>query len=260
MYTNSKILDYGELVLLDTMGSDQSIVDAARISYSNNTKVSSTEKLINYLMRHHHWGPFEMGEMLFYIKAPIFVFRQLIRHRTASVNEVSGRYSILTDDVYNPRELRLQSKDNKQGSSNTKVKSEIGSYDVAYTEYLSLINNDVAREQARMVLPLATYSEMYWKCDLRNIFNFLKLRLDQHAQYEIREYAKAMAKLVEQRFPLSYAAFEKYVLNAISLSSLEIEALVNRDISKITGRELDEFKYKLKRLGLDEIVLQPLKK
>ncbi len=252
-----KVLDKGEIVLLDTMGSDQSIVDAARISYSNNTKSSSTEQLINYLMRHNHWGPFEMGEMLFYVKAPIFVFRQLCRHRTASLNEVSGRYSVITEDMYRPNQLRLQSKENKQGSSDAKIDYEIQSFDKNYTEYQSLINKGVAKEQARIVLPLAAYSEMYWKCDLRNIFNFLKLRLDQHAQYEIREYAKCMAKLVEQKFPKSYAAFEKYVLNAISLSALEIEALVTKDASKLSGRELDEFRNKLKRLGLDEVILQP---
>jgi thymidylate synthase (FAD) len=174
--------------------------------------------------------------------------------------EVSGRYSVLDDSVYNPHELRLQSKNNKQGSSDQTIEYELQSHEAVYSEYLKLINNGVAREQARVVLPLATYSEMYWKCDLRNVFNFLKLRLDSHAQLEIREYAKLMAEMVEKKFPLSYAAFEKYVRNSIRLSSVEIEAVANKTTNGLTGRELKEFRHKLTRLGLDEHILFLLKK
>lgn len=252
-----RVLDHGEIALLDVMGDDKAIVDAARISYSGAKaqKGVSDRDLMRYLMRHGHHTPFEMVEMKFYVKAPIFVFRQWHRHRTAHLNEMSGRYSELPNDLYRPSTFRTQSKDNKQGSSNGTLEHDIQSFEKAYTEYLSLINKDVAREQARIVLPVSTYSEMYWKCDLRNIFNFLRLRLDSHAQYEIRVYAKAMAQMVRECFPLAYEAFEEYMMNSLTLSATEV-ALIREHkgtIPKDAGlsrRETGEFKWKLKQLGL----------
>lgn len=254
---SKKVLDQGEIALLEFMGSDKEIVDSARISYSQKTKVktkTNDEILMRYLMRHGHMTPFEMAELKFYVKAPIFVFRQWHRHRTANINEMSGRYSELSNDFYTPLKLRLQIKDNKQGSTNQTISYSFNSFDKSFTEYQSLLNKGVTREQARIVLPLAVYSEMYWKCDLRNIFNFLKLRLDSHAQYEIREYAIAMSILVKEQFPLAYSAFKNYMLESITLSADEIESIRTK-VHKLSGREQKEFKFKLKRLGLDGAVL-----
>lgn len=221
-----KILDKGELKLLDCMGSDSDIADSARVSYGKGTKaVSDDRNLLRYLMRNYHTSPFEMAELKFYIKAPIFIARQWVRHRVASWNEISGRYSVIGDDIYTPKELRLQSKDNKQGSSKETIKYDIQSYDKSTTEYQSLVNKDVAREQARIVLPLATYTEWIWKVDLHNLLHFLKLRLHSHAQQEFREYSKCIAKIVEKLFPITWEAFCDYRLNNTDFSSQETEMI-----------------------------------
>lgn len=249
-----KILDHGELVLLDVMGSDKSIADAARISYSNTKVKSSDNDLIRYMWRHGHHSPFEMAELLFYVKAPIMVFRQWHRHRTGSLSEVSGRYSELTGDTYTPTTLRKQSKTNKQGSSNETIQCELNTPALAKIEYEMLLKEGVAKEQARLVLPVATYSEMYWKCDLRNIFNFLRLRLDPHAQAEIREYAKVMADMVYEKFPMSFNAFENYTLNALTLSREEVGFIIFKEFDPtkwgLGKRETEETLTKFDRLHL----------
>ena len=254
-----KVLDHGSVILKEIMGTDATVTDAARVSYQD-TKVKSTDRdLLRFLMRHRHTSPFEMCSMRFYIKAPIFVFRQWHRHRTAHVNEISARYSKWTYDVYNPSEFRMQSKQNKQGSSKGTFKHQICSYDKAYTEYCKLINEGVAKEQARIVLPVAAYSEMYWKCDLRNILHFLQLRLHDTAQWEIRQYAIVLAEKVKKYFPLTYEAFNDYTLQAVTFSRLEMETLKKyndahglegfSDKFGMTKREKKEFLNKVKRLG-----------
>jgi len=260
-----KILDYGELGLIDIMGSDDAIVEAARVSYGKGTKqVSSNRSLIRYLMRHQHWGPFEMAEMKFYVKLPIFVARQWVRHRTASINEISGRYSEFDmSEVYRPTTFRKQSQDNKQGSSDSCFSYEIQSYDKSQTEYSILLNKGAAKELARIVLPVSSYTQWYWKCDLRNIFNFLRLRLDFHAQYEIRMYAQAMAKMVKESFPLAYEAFEDYILNSVTFNGSELR-YINWDIvdggykvtidfekakEELGKRELNELRMKLRHVA-----------
>lgn len=255
-----KVLDHGVVVLKEIMGTDQTIVDSARVSYQKGTKKVSTDRdLLRYLVRHKHHSPLEMCEMRFYIKAPIFVFRQIVRHRTASMNEISGRYSELSDDLYTPKEFRLQSLSNKQGSGCETLKFNIESYSKAWSEYQALLNKGVAREQARIVIPLATYSEIYWKCDLRNIFNFLLLRLKDNAQQETREYAKAIGSKVKKYFPIAYEAFEDYIFNAVTFSSLEIETIKKYNDEQglegfdkengMTKRERKEFLSKVKKLG-----------
>jgi thymidylate synthase (FAD) len=225
------VLDKGFVRLVDQMGDDRSIVQAARVSYGEGTKTYREDRaLIDYLMRHRHTSPFEMVEFKFHIKAPIFVVRQWFRHRTASVNEISGRYSVLKEEFYEPETWRKQAKDNKQGSE--------GSYEdqgadallkeveeEAYRAYQALLERGVAREMARMVLPLNLYTEFYWKQDLHNLFHFLKLRLDPHAQWEIRQYAQAIANIVKERVPMAWEAFEEHVLLGQNLSRTELLAL-----------------------------------
>jgi thymidylate synthase (FAD) len=197
---------------------DAQIVRAARVSYGAGTKsVRDDAKLIKYLLRHEHGSPFEMVEFKFHVKAPIFVARQWFRHRTASVNEVSARYSVLPEEFYIPQAFRLQDTKNRQGST-----GELDEYTNAhaldaYTEaltyaahaYDALLKAGVAREMARMVLPLATYTEFYWKQDLRNLLHFLRLRMDHHAQWEIQEYARAILTLIQPLLPLTIAAWNE---------------------------------------------------
>lgn len=204
---------------------DAQIVRAARVSYDKGTKtVRDDEKLIRYLIRNEHWSPFEMVEFKFHVKAPIFVARQWFRHRTGNVNEISGRYSVLEDEFYIPEKWRLQDTKNRQGSQ-----GELGgltneyatdayteALDYAYKAYEALLSAGVAREMARMVLPLSTYTQFYWKQDLRNLLHFLKLRLDEHAQWEIREYAKAILSLIEPLVPVTVKAWKEIVLEGSS--------------------------------------------
>ncbi len=200
---------------------DAQVVRAARVSYDKGTKtVRDDESLIRYLIRNEHWSPFEMVEFKFHVKAPIFVARQWFRHRTGSVNEISGRYSVLEDEFYVPEKWRLQDTKNRQGSrgeldtltNEYATDAYTEALDYAYKAYEALLSAGVAREMARMVLPLSTYTQFYWKQDLRNLLHFLKLRLDEHAQWEIREYAKAILSLIEPLVPVTVKAWKEIVL------------------------------------------------
>lgn len=231
------VLDHGFVRLVDVMGDDQRIVQAARVSYGAGTKsVREDRGLIRYLMRHKHTSPFEMVEFTFHLKMPVFVARQHIRHRTANVNEISGRYSVINDEFYIPDVSRMQkqSTDNKQGSSSELISNpemEVHHLEVednqAYEAYKDRINAGMARELARINLPLSMYTEMYWKIDLHNLLHYLRLRLDDHAQYEIRVFAQAMYDLIKERVPLACEAFEDYALNSMTLSAAEVRLLGN---------------------------------
>ena len=234
LYLIHKVLDHGFVRVIDYMGNDTSIVQAARVSYGEGTKKSRDDKsLIFYLMRHWHSTPFEMCEVKLHVKLPVFVARQWIRHRTANVNEYSARYSILDNEFYIPKSENLasQSKSNNQGRGDVLVGEEakeviqilkndsLRSYK-SYEEMLSNENKKgLARELARMNLPTNIYTQWYWKTDLHNLFNFIRLRNDQHAQYEIRVYAEKIAELVKKWVPFAFEAFEQYQLNSSQLSA-----------------------------------------
>ncbi|MDR0968524.1 MAG: FAD-dependent thymidylate synthase [Holosporaceae bacterium] len=231
LYKPIPVLDHGFIRVVDYMGTDASIVQAARVSYGAGTKkVQEDRGLINYLMRHSHTTPFEMCEIKLHLKMPMFVARQWVRHRTASMNEYSARYSVLSADFYIPKNSQLskQSKNNKQGKSDDKL-DEASSKEIleilknssrdAYEKYLHMIDDlSLARELARTVLPVSVYTEMYWKMDLHNLLHFLKLREDSHAQYEIREYAKVILDIVKRWTPIVYDAFVNYRKDAVVLS------------------------------------------
>lgn len=220
------VLDHGFVRLVDYMGGDARIVAAARVSYGLGTKtVREDAALIHYLMRNEHTSPFEQVVLTFHCKMPIFVARQWIRHRTARVNEVSGRYSRLSNEFYLPDsdQLRKQSARNKQGRSEEAlpegVRNEIlgilkRDSEAAFGSYERLLGFDLARELARINLPLSSYTEWYWQIDLSNLFRFLKLRLSPHAQYEIRKYAEVMSGMARKVAPTAYGAFEENILNA----------------------------------------------
>lgn len=232
-----KCLDKGFVRLVDVMGDDNSIVQAARVSYGKGTKTLREDRaLIRYLMRHSHTSPFEMVELKFHVKLPIFVARQWIRHRTANVNEYSGRYSEMRDEFYlpEPNQIHSQSSDNKQGRSDEELPENMvvdilqkmkNLQQSSYVDYLYYLDNNLARELARINLPLSTYTEWYWKIDLHNLFHFLKLRMDAHAQYEIRVYADTIAEIVKQILPIAYEAFEDYELHAIRFNRNELNVI-----------------------------------
>lgn len=216
-----QVLDKGFVNLIDKMGGDSAVVQAARVSYGDGTKtVREDAKLIDYLMKNGHTTPFEMIELKFHIKAPIFVARQWFRTRTASYNEISGRYSVLKDEFYIPETFYNQSEKNKQGSAEPQSEGNQFVLSTAFQDlcndtfmlYNAMLENGLAREQARMILPLNTYTEFYFKINLHNLFRFLKQRLDEHAQFEIRQYAEALSSIVKEIAPVSYAAFVKYNL------------------------------------------------
>lgn len=242
--------------LIDHMGDDTSIVQAARVSYGEGTKsVSEDRQLIRYLMRHWHTTPFEMVEFKFHVKVPIFVARQWLRHRTASVNEVSARYSIVKDDFWLPSEYRSQSVTNKQGSDGSFEDKSAGmsqtqSCDLAFSVYDGLVERGISRELARTHLPQSTFTEFYWKINLHNLFHFLRLRMDDHAQKEIRECALMMFELVKPIVPMSCEAFMDYRVNAVTLTGPEVYALKNSDISYMSKGEKREFDNKCQLLGL----------
>jgi thymidylate synthase (FAD) len=272
LYTPLPALDHGFVRVVDYMGDDASIVQAARVSYGRGTRqVSGDRRLINYLMRHHHTSPFEMCEIKLHVKLPIFVARQWIRHRTANVNEYSARYSILDREFYvpdqeflrlqkaerragppaqaslfeggrpadeGPRHTAAQSATNKQGreedplgkNAALQVLREIGRVSsAAFTSYEKLLGDEerpgIARELARMVLPVSTYTQWYWKTDLHNLLNFVALRVDPHAQYEIRAYAEVLLDVVRRWVPLTAAAFDEYRLGAATLSRSALDVL-----------------------------------
>ena len=241
--------------LVDFMGSDAAIVQAARVSYGAGTKsVSNDRALIRYLMRHKHTTPFEMVEFKFHIKAPIFVARQWLRHRTASVNELSARYSVVQDDFFLPEELRKQATTRGQGGEDPYEGGEMlllkqkASCDLAFHTYDELIKKGVSRELARTHLPQNTFTEFYWKINLHNLLHFLQLRIDDHAQWEIRQLARKVYDVIIPLAPLTCEAFEDFRLGAITLSRLEIEALKSGH-NEIPGKgENQEFKEKISKI------------
>jgi len=227
----TKVLDHGFVRLIDYMGDDGAIVQAARVSYGDGTKTPSDDRsLIRYLMRHRHTTPFEMCEIKFHVRLPIFVARQWMRHRMSSYNEVSGRYSVVKDEFYVPEEERYksQSSENKQGSSELSPENTLDMHDCledtasfCYKNYKRLLRENLARETARIVLPLSTYTEFYWKIDLHNLMHFLQLRIDKHAQYEIRVYAEKIAEIVKLWVPIAWEAFVDYRLETFTISRIE---------------------------------------
>lgn len=232
---------------------DIAIVEAARVSYAGqNIKTKSEDKnLLRYLMRHQHMTPFEMVEFKFHCKMPKFVAAQWVRHRTASINEYSARYSTVEDVFYCP-ELAQQSVDNKQGSGDKLEDQTLADemdkhYNASYQLYTKLLAAGVSREQARCVLPQAVYTEWYWKCDLRNIFGFLKLRMDKHAQFEIREYAYAMFDLIKNVCPIASEAFLDYNMYAVTLTVSDISEYKNPGHIK-NKREKAEYEEKIAKL------------
>ena len=262
------VLDHGFVRLVDSMGDDAAVVQAARVSYGEGTTTARSDRgLIRYLMRHWHSTPFEMVEFKFHMALPIFVARQLIRYRTANVNEYSARYSVMKDKFYIPDVERIgkQSKSNKQGTG-----AALTQYDAAfvqkrietisyqsYQEYAEWTNEeglDIARETARMILPVNVYTEWYWKTDLHNLFHVIHQRADGHAQWEIQQYAKAMLEIIKPIVPVSVEAFFDYRMNARTFSAQEMEivrhALARLDTSEKLGELSDgewrEFLEKLK--------------
>lgn len=263
LYKPFKVLDYGFIRVIDYMGTDSSIVQAARVSYGAGTKkINEDRGLINYLMRHQHTTPFEMCEIKLHIRLPIFVARQWIRHRTASVNEYSARYSVLNNEFYVPESenISIQSTKNKQGRSldekmdenNTELIKKIikEACEESYSKYAYLIDEySLTRELARTILPVSVYSEWYWKIDLHNLLHFLKLRADPHAQYEIRCYADVILDLVKKWVPFTYEAFVNYKKESSLISRKNLEILkhllkgekVNQETSGLSKGEWTEF-------------------
>lgn len=259
LYEEHKVLDHGFIRVMDYMGSDSAIVQAARVSYGKGTKqISQDEALIKYLIRHHHTTPFEMCEIKFHVKLPIFVARQWIRHRTANVNEYSARYSILDNEFYipKPEQVAKQSDNNKQGSgeafdshtSKEIIDSLTNDSNLVYSHYERFIQQGLAREIARTNLMLNYYTQFYWKIDLHNLLHFLKLRADKHAQYEIRVYAEVMLDIIKKWVPMAYSAFVEYCLESVCISRTGLEVVrklikgenVTREESGIGKREWDE--------------------
>jgi thymidylate synthase (FAD) len=232
-----KVLNRGFVRLVDYLGSDERIVQAARVSYGKGTKTYREDRgLINYLLRNEHTSPFEQVILTFHIKLPIFVARQWIRHRTARVNEISGRYSVMRNECYlpQPRDIALQSEDNKQGRSVEKVSADLqkkvlgllaDDQAALYKSYEAMLGENIARELARVNLPLSLYTEWYWQIDLHNLFRFLSLRLDPHAQKEIRDYAAVLFTITQKVCPLATEAFDEHILNAVKFSRTEMTAM-----------------------------------
>ncbi len=245
------VLDKGHIRVVDYMGDDAAIVQAARVSYGEGTKhISEDRGLIRYLMRHRHSTPFEMCELKLHVRVPMDCWRQWIRHRTASTNEYSTRYSVAIDDKQqtDPAEWRSQSKSNKQGSDeflDIKLGRELTLQEERFQReaaavYKNRLDCGVAREQARKDLPLSTYTEAYWKIDLHNLFHFLSLRMDSHAQKEIREFATVVGdELVAKWVPHAWEAFVDYRLEGMFLSRLDIE-MFKKGIASIDPKLLEE--------------------
>ena len=265
-----KIHDHGVVALLDVMPrfapegktADFAIVQAARVSYGEGTKqVNEDRGLIRYLARHRHTTPFEMVEFKFHHVMPIFVARQWIRHRTANVNEYSARYSVVKDRFYRPsmENIRQQSTTNRQGGDEATDVSTAEDFlkyldatESRYANYEQMLDKGVAREIARIGLPLSLYTEWYWKIDLHNLFHFLSLRMDSHAQQEIRDYANAMFSLILPIVPVAAEAFLDYNFHSVRLSRLEIEALrTHQPLATDNKRENAEWEEKKKRLGIE---------
>jgi thymidylate synthase (FAD) len=260
LYQPIAVLDHGFVRVIDYMGDDAAIVQAARVSYGRGTRqVSEDRGLIHYLMRHRHSTPFEMCEIKYHVKLPIFVARQWIRHRTANVNEYSARYSILDNEFYlpAPEQLASQSAANRQGRGAVLAGAEAARVlellrddaDRAYAHYLEMLNerpeggaidparDGLARELARMNLSLGFYTQWYWKIDLHNLLHFLSLRADPHAQYEIRAYAAAMLDTVQRWVPLAHGAFVQHRLEAVTLSAAAWAAIKRMLAGESVGAE-----------------------
>ena len=281
LYEAIPVLDHGFIRVIDYMGDDSSIVQSARVSYGKGTKkVSTDEGLIKYLMRHRHSTPFEMCEIKYHVKLPIFIARQWIRHRTANVNEYSARYSILDKEFYLPakEQLAAQSQSNRQGRGDVlqgKQAEEVlnilkDDATRTYDNYEKLLNErfdgtkidenkvGLARELARMNLTLNTYTQWYWKTDLLNLLNFLFLRADNHAQYEIRVYADKMLDTVKKWVPITYQAFMDYRVGAAEISSKGLKVIksmisgkkVGQEESGLSKREWNELMEKLDKKDL----------
>lgn len=279
------VLDHGFVGLVEHMGSDSSIAQSARVSYGEGTKkVSEDRNLIRYLIRHKHTSPLEMVEFRFHIKMPIFVARQWVRHRTANINEYSGRYSVMSDEFYIPELDRIQpqSKTNNQGSAGKLSDKEanfcqsimrdnasscLDSYRLLLNDYsVSKIESDVhftgekeerqgvSRELSRIVLPVSNYTEMYWKLDLHNLFHFLNLRLDSHAQWEIQQYGEAIYNLIKPILPISCEAFEDYIRGGTNLSKMEMDFIKDIMNSQLSPKE--EFKDLIKCMGSEEALMK----
>ncbi|MBR4791550.1 MAG: FAD-dependent thymidylate synthase [Treponema sp.] len=255
------VLDKGFVRLVDYFGGDQRIVQSARVSYGEGTKsVSQDGALIDYLLRHQHTSPFEQVVMTFHVKMPIFVARQWVRHRTGRMNEVSGRYSIMKDEFYVPAEDKVspQSTDNKQGRATEAFDKETADKIInqleegqkqAYESYNELIDSGLAREIARINLPLSLYTEFYWEMDLHNLFHFLKLRLDSHAQYEIRVYAQVILEMCRKVAPMATESFINHMNEGVNFSGEEMRAL--RDVmdgkpNPLEGKKLERFNEKIR--------------
>lgn len=279
LHTPYPVLDHGFIRVVDYMGDDAAIVQAARVSYGRGTRRLNEDRgLIRYLMRHWHTTPFEMCEIKFHVKLPIFVARQWIRHRMANVNEYSARYSVLDREFYLPdrQHLAAQSSTNRQGREGVLGEAEADEVlrvlradaEHAYDSYRWMLNDPelgdvdpdrsgVTRELARIGLSLATYTQWYWKVDLHNLLGFLRLRADPHAQYEIRAYAEAMLEIVQLWVPIAHEAFRDYRLGAVTLSRDEINLLrrmlkgdrPERSETRLSAREWDEL---MTRLDLDD--------
>lgn len=231
------VLDKGFVRLVDYLGGDARIVQAARVSYGEGTKTYREDKgLIDYLLRNQHTSPFEQVSLTFHCKMPLFVARQWVRHRTAKVNEISGRYSVMQQEFYLPdlEAISFQSEDNKQGRSDVQLPLELQTriaailqdgQKQAYEQYEELIRLGVARELARIGLPLSLYTQWYWTIDLHNLLHFLELRLDPHAQLEICAYAEAIYKLAQKVAPMACQSFEEHILGGVRFSKKEINAV-----------------------------------
>jgi thymidylate synthase (FAD) len=263
MKNRVKVGSDGFVELLDVMGNDAAICEAARVSYDQAKKASDDRTLIRYLMRHNHTTPFEMAEVKFVVRVPMDIWRQWARHRTASINEYSTRYREAINETAIPAddEWRFQSTTKKQGSEG-KASTNLGwNLGAAFTRaalacreaYQSALYHKIAYEQARSILPLCTYTEAYWKIDLHNLMHFLRLRMAPDAQQEIREYANAIHDLVSPLFPFTFEAFMDYRLQAIQLTAVDIAAIKNGDWAGLqiaNKRERDEFLAKIKTLNL----------
>ncbi len=278
LYQAIPVLDHGFVRVIDYMGDDAAVVQAARVSYGKGTKkVNEDRGLIHYLMRHRHTTPFEMCEIKYHVKLPIFVARQWIRHRTANVNEYSARYSILDNEFYvpAPENLAAQSSTNRQGRGDMLAPNEAARVlyllkrdaETAYRGYVEMLNEDdagkpidpkrtgLARELARMNLSLNFYTQWYWKTDLHNLLNFLSLRADAHAQYEIRVYAEAMIATLEKWVPITAEAFRQHRLGGAHLSASALAVVtkllagekVTQESSGLSKREWTEL---MEALGL----------
>ncbi|PIE98722.1 MAG: thymidylate synthase (FAD) [Treponema sp.] len=254
-----KVLDHGFVRLVDYLGGDARIVQAARVSYGDGTKTSREDAgLIDYLLRNKHTSPFEQVVMTFHLKMPIFVARQWLRHRTARLNEISGRYSIMKNEAYLPsnEDLAFQSTDNKQGREATAIPDELLSKTLdnikatqkyAFENYNQLLDDNIAREIARINLPLSIYTEMYWQIDLHNLFHFMKLRCDAHAQKEIRDYAFTLLDICRKVAPMATKSFENHILNGVNFSEKELDAIENMIAGKNpTLTEKEELRLKAK--------------